>query len=440
MKLWGTYRKFVKTVEKEASTGHVETKQMELYPTFNKSNFQYLLESGLRASSGKALSRPFGSMKKWQDFEEILFIPAQTSPSPINSDQNVDISVTIGPKAKKPMKIDMPLIIGGLSYGIHVTEQVKVALAQASANVKTAINSGEGPFLPEEQKAAGKYILQYSKTTWAKERNELEKADMIEIKFGQAGFAAMGYEINQKDIEGRASELMKIKEGEKAVVHDNFFDNPTVQDFKELVEELRNVAGGVPVGAKILAGGKIEEELDFLLDIGVDYIAIDGVQVINHHAPAITHDNFGIPTLHGLIRTVRHLEKRGARETVSVICSSGLSSPGDYLKACAIGADAVYLDASIVYLLVQEQMFKSHPWKTPSELTSYNGKYKEKFDAEKGTVSVSNYLTSAAKEMQLGLRALGKSSLNELTIKDLVCSNEQTANQLHIPYTFVPFR
>lgn len=53
---------------------------------------------------------------------------------------------------------------------------------------------------------------------------------------------------------------------------------------KELVETLRELSGGVPIGAKMGAGGKIEEDIDHLIDIGVDYIAVDGDKQL-HSAP-----------------------------------------------------------------------------------------------------------------------------------------------------------
>ena len=54
-------------------------------------------------------------------------------------------------------------MISGMAYGIALSEQVRLALAEAAKNVGTAINSGEGGVMPEELDTAGKYILQFSK-------------------------------------------------------------------------------------------------------------------------------------------------------------------------------------------------------------------------------------------------------------------------------------
>lgn len=104
----------------------------------------------------------------------------------------MDVTVTIGPKAEKPLKLKIPLIISGMAYGIALSEEVRIALARAAKNTGTAINSGEGGILPEELDAAGKYILQFSKTEWSKEENLIKRADMIEIKLGQGALVGMG--------------------------------------------------------------------------------------------------------------------------------------------------------------------------------------------------------------------------------------------------------
>ena len=90
-------------------------------------------------------------------------------------------------------------------------------MAKAAKNVGTAINSGEGGILPEELDTAGKYILQFSKTKWAKEEDVIKRADMIEIKLGQGALVGMGKKIPPKNLTGRAREIMGLKENEDAV-------------------------------------------------------------------------------------------------------------------------------------------------------------------------------------------------------------------------------
>ncbi|WP_373458894.1 hypothetical protein [Peribacillus sp. V2I11] len=41
---------------------------------------------------------------------------------------------------------------------------------------------------------------------------------------------------------------------------EHFFENQTLKDIKKLVNDLRSITGGVPIGVKMGAGGKIEED------------------------------------------------------------------------------------------------------------------------------------------------------------------------------------
>ncbi|KON88699.1 glutamate synthase [Sporosarcina globispora] len=429
-------KRLVKQAGKIIMTDSYQENLIELIPGFKHMGIQNALENNLRAETGDVLHRPFGSSKKWPHFDEITFIPAQTSPFPIDGDEDVDVKVTIGPKAKKPMKIKIPLMISGMAYGIALSEQVKIALATAAKNTGTAINSGEGGILPEELENAGKYILQFSKTEWGKEEKTIKRADMIEIKLGQGAVMGMGGNISPENLTGRAREVMGLKENETAHIMEHFFDKQTLKDLKELVDELRKMTGGVPIGAKIGAGGKIEEDIDHLIEMGVDFIAVDGGQGASVGAPPLLADDFGIPTLHALIRASNHLEKRKKKGEISLIISGGLFTPGHFLKVLALGADAVYLGSVMVFTVSHKHTLNALPFEPPTQSVWNEGKFKDTFKIEDGTKSAEKFLTASTEEIKMALRAMGKKSLKDLSKKDLVSYDELTAKMIEIPFSF----
>src|SRR5690625_2828313 len=205
-----------------------------------------------------------------------------------------------------------------MAYSIALNEDVKIALAKATAQIQTAINSGEGPILKEVQDEAYKFILQFSKTAWAKEETLLKSVDMIEIKFGQGALAGMGAQIKSDQLPHDAKELMHLEHDEDAIIYEHFFEEQTLSDLASLVKELRKLTKGIPIGVKIAAGGHIEKDIDNLLKMGVDFITIDGAQGGTHSSPPILQDDFGIPTLHALIRASNHLLKRKVEDKVSL--------------------------------------------------------------------------------------------------------------------------
>ncbi|MCR2821696.1 FMN-binding glutamate synthase family protein [Lederbergia panacisoli] len=412
---------------------------LEMIPGFRHVGVQNILENNLRTASGDLLHRPLGSSKKWPNLDPITFLPAQVSPFAIDGEEEVDIKVKIGPKAKKPMDIEIPLMISGMGYGVALSEEVRLSLAEAANNVGTAINSGEGGVMPEEIQKAGKYILQFGKTEWAKEEDLIKQADMIEIKLGQGAMMAMGMKISPENLTGNARNIMGLKENETAVIHEHFFENQTLKDIKELVDELRNVTGGVPIGVKMGAGGKIEEDIDHLIEIGVDFIAIDGAQAATLGAAPILSDDFGIPTLHAVVRAVNHLERRKMKGKISLIISGGLVVPGHFLKALALGADAVYIGSSILFAVAHDKIFKAVPFEPPTQLVWNEGKFKDELKAEDGAKSAEKFLTSCIEEIKVALRAMGKRSLKELSRKDLVSYDEAISKYAGIPFSFEPW-
>ena len=315
-----------------------------------------------------------------------------------------------------------------------------VPMAEAANNVGTAINSGEGGVLPEELNAAGKYILQFSKTEWSKEEDLIKRADMIEIKFGQGALVGMGGKIPPKNLTGRARDVMGLKENEDAVIFEHFFENQTLKDITGLVAELRDLTGGVPIGVKIGAGGKIEEDIDHLIELGVDYIAIDGAQAATLGAPPILCDDTGISTLHAIVRAVRHLEKRKVKGQISLIVSGGLLVPGHFLKVLALGADAVYVGSAMLFSVAHSQTLAALPFEPPTQVVWNEGKFKDQFKIEDGVKSAENFLTASTEEMKMALRAMGKRSLKELTKKDLVSYDQLTAKMVGIPFSFEPWK
>jgi len=429
-------KKIVQKYGKIILTDSYQENIMELIPGLRHLGIQNMLENSLRAESGDILHRPMGSSKKWPHLDSITFIPAQTTPFPIEGDEEVDVQVTIGPRAKKPMKLKIPLMISGMAYGIALSEEVRLSLAQAANHVGTAINSGEGGVLPEELEQAGKYILQFSKANWAKDENLIKQADMIEVKLGQGALFGIGGRISPKNLTGRARKIMELKENEDAVIYDNFFEEQTIQDLKELVDQLRDITGGVPIGVKIGAGGKIEEDIDHLLEIGVDYIAIDGGQAATLGAPPILTDDMGIPSLHAIVRAVSHLEETNTRDQISIIASGGLLVPGHFLKMLTLGADAVYVGSAMLFAVSHSQSLKAMPFEPPTQVAWNQGKYKDQFKVEEGVQAAEKFLTSSIEEMKIALRAMGKRSLKELSKNDLVSYDELTAKMVGIPFSF----
>ncbi len=74
---------------------------------------------------------------------------------------------------------------------------------------------------------------------------------------------------------------------------------------------MRARSGGIPVGVKMSAQ-HVEEDLDAALDLGVDYVILDGRGGGTGAAPTIFRDTISVPTMAALARARRHLDLAGA--------------------------------------------------------------------------------------------------------------------------------
>lgn len=396
----------------------------ELLPSITRLSALNLLELSLRAETGKVITRPLGSPRHFAGYDMLMFSPRQMSRLSLPENTPLDMSVTIGPKAEKPLVIQIPLMIAAMAYGLALSEEAKIALARAAKKLQTATCSGEGPYLPEEPLETDKYILQICRWSWgARTAEQIAMADMLEVQMGQG--ADMGTAtIEAAEIEGRARILGGLKPGEPAVQLPSPPGLQSPAGWPAFMQNLRKRAKGVPIALKIMATDRLEEELDMAIQLGFDAVMIDGAEGGSHATAPIKQDDFGIPSLTALARAKRHLKGH----PISLVVSGGYFTPGQCLKALALGADAIYLATVPLLALGHGQIQKVIPWEPPTTLIYYNSPTKTELDIDLAATNVANVLTSMVQEMEEGMRALGKASLRELSPDDLVALDALTAD------------
>lgn len=391
----------------------------EFYSASRRMGVQNIMETNLRAETGTALARPMGSPRAMPDFTALMFNVAQLTTLPTPREVFIDLSTVIGPQAARPLKLKSPILVSAMAYGEALSAKVKIALAKGVTLAGGAINSGEGPFLPAERRAAKHYIMQYNRASWGKEREALKQADAIEIQIGQGAMGGVGHCISPGEIDAPLYKALKIPRGQAAVIAARQKHTASPEEFGDFVDRLRALTSGVPIGAKIAAGMDIESDITFLVKSGVDFITIDGAQAATKGSAPILQDDFGLPTVVALCRAVGQLERLRARERVSLIVGGGLFTPGDFLKALALGADAVYIGTAALFAVTHTQTLKALPYEPPTEVVWYTGRYAAQFNVEKGAQHLANFLLACQDEMAQGVQALGKVSLSQVCGDDL---------------------
>jgi glutamate synthase domain-containing protein 2 len=411
---------------------------LELYSGARRFGLQKLGETELRASARTAIQRPLGSPKAFPNLDNLMFNIAQleTMPTPLNV--QVEQAVTIGPKAMRPLRLGMPIMISGMAYGWALSEAAKVALAKGAAKAGTASNTGQGPWLESERQAAHQLIYQYHRGHWGKTPAILRQADAVEIQFGQGANGGLAAVMEPALMDERLRQQLQVEPGQPAVLQARHTDVQRPEDLVELVKRLRIESGGVPVGVKLAAGQQLEADMHYALQANVDYIAVDGAEGATKSAPPITEDDFGLPTLFAVVRANRYLEQQKAKDRVSLVISGGLKTPGDFLKAIALGADAVYIGAAALFAMAHTQTLNALPYEPPTQAVWYDGKAADQFDPELGSETVKRFLISCRDELEEGIRALGKSRVQDVGRGDLFALDRTTAEICGVPLGYSP--
>ncbi|MBO8170811.1 MAG: FMN-binding glutamate synthase family protein [Bacillaceae bacterium] len=428
----GVLANFIKRIMKERYDKNI----WEMITASKRYTPIYNIENSLRAETGKVINRPFGSPRKFVNFDGLIFSPAQLAVMATPQGTSIDTKIQIGPRASRPLKLDMPILLGGMGYGVAVSEKVRIAMAKATAAVGTATNAGEGGFLPEDRKYARHLILQFAKADWSQKEENLKQADAIEIYIGQGSHAAASAKIYPENLQGRAREIMDLDPEEVAILPSRHKEMNQKEDLKQLVNYLRNITGGVPIGIKLSPGHLIEKDLEACIKAKVDFISIDGGQAGTKGSPPILEDDFGLPTIYALSRAIHYLEKRNVKDQISLLVGGGFFTPGDCLKALAMGADAVYMGTAPLWAMTHTQVVKSVPFEPPTQLTFYAGTQTHQFNEEEAAYYLKNFFLSFVEEMKVAVEALGKTSIRMVNREDLVALDELTSQITGIPLAY----
>jgi glutamate synthase domain-containing protein 2 len=190
-----------------------------------------------------------------------------------------------------------------------------------------------------------------------------------------------------------------------------------VAEFRDFAAEVRERTRGIPIGFK-LSANHIEADIDFALDAGADYIIIDGRGGGTGAAPLLFRDNISVPTIPALARARRHLDQTVGRD-VTLIVTGGLRLPADFIKAMALGADAIALANSAMQAIGCVAARICHTNNCPSGVATQNPRLRRRLDVDSGAERLTRFLTASTRLMQVMARACGHDALSKLELRDL---------------------
>src|SRR5712675_322744 len=409
-----------------------------------------LAEIRRAAATGIYDIRGGGAKRKVPNFDDLLFLGASMSRYPLEGyREKCETNVVLGARyAKKPVVLQIPITIAGMSFG-SLSAPAKEALGRGASIAGTSTTTGDGGMTAEEREHSKLLVYQVLPSRYGMEPDQLRKADAIEIVVGQGAKPGGGGMLLGQKISRRVADMRTLPEGidQRSPCRHPDWTGP--DDLEIKITELREITDWEkPIYVKV---GAARPYYDTALAVkaGADVVVLDGMQGGTAATQEVFIEHVGIPTLAAIRPAVQALIDLDMHRKVQLIVSGGIRNGADVAKALALGADAVSIGTAALIALgdndprLEDEYRKLgttagayddwHEGNDPAGITTQNPELIERLDPVLAGRQLANYLSVLALEAQTIARACGKSHVHNLEPEDLVALTVEAAAMARVP-------
>lgn len=411
------------------------------------------------AENGLYDIRGLGAKRRVPSFDDLVFLTASISRYPLEGYREKCITKTVlGTRfAKRPIEIEIPITIAGMSFGA-LSANVKEALGTAATQCGTSTTTGDGGMTPEERKSSKTLIYQCLPSRYGFNPDDLRQADAIEMVIGQGAKPGGGGMLLGQKVSPRVAAMRTLPEGidQRSACRHPDWTGP--DDLAIKLEELREITDWqVPIFVK-LGATRVRDDVKLAVKSGADVIVLDGMQGGTAATQQVFIEHAGIPTLAALPLAVEALDEMNVLGEVQLIISGGIRSGADVAKALALGADAVSIGQGVLMALgcnrPDYQMSDGphdarpdyqalgtapgychhcHTGRCPVGITTQDPVLEQRLSPAEGARRLRNYLNVLTMELATLARACGKSNVHHLEREDLVALTIEAAAMARVP-------
>ena len=416
------------------------------------STFSQTVNAEIRraAATGIYDIRGGGAKRKVPHFDDLLFLGASISRYPLEGyREKCETKVTLGARfAKKPIEIDIPITIAGMSFG-SLSGGAKEALGRGASMAGTSTTTGDGGMTAEERGHSSKLVYQYLPSRYGMNPDDLRKADAIEVVVGQGAKPGGGGMLLGQKISDRVAQMRNLPKGidQRSACRHPDWTGPDDMEIKIL--ELREITGWrVPIYVKI-GGARPYFDTTLAVKAGADVVVLDGMQGGTAATQDVFIEHVGQPILACIREAVRALQDLDMHREVQLIVSGGVRNGADVAKCMALGADATSIGtAALIALGDNDPRWEAeyqklgttagayddwHEGKDPAGITTQDPELMKRFDPIEGGRRLNNYLKVMTLEAQTIARACGKSHVHNLEPEDLCALTLEAAAMAKVP-------
>jgi glutamate synthase domain-containing protein 2 len=391
-----------------------------------------------KAELGRYRIRGFGTLRPrtWATFDDLTFLPAGLTRIPLEGyREQCSTRTVLGTRhAAKPVELDIPIMITGMSFGA-LSYNAKVALARGATKAGTSTTTGDGGMLPAERENARVLIYEVLPSRYGINIHHLRQADAVELTIGQGAKPGTGGLLLGSKVSAEIAQLRDLPPGvdQRSPCRHPDFLGP--DDMRIKIEELREATDWqVPIFVK-LGASRVYDDVKLAAKCGADVVVIDGMEGGTGASPDLLQEHTGIPTLAAVCEARAALEEMRLFGEVNLIIAGGIRHGSDAAKALALGADAVYVGtAALIALNCNKPLYLEdyyalgaapyachhcHTGRCPVGITTQDPELMKRLEIEPAAERVANWLHATASEIQILARACGKRDVHDLEPEDL---------------------
>ena len=392
----------------------------------------------VKAELGRYRIRGFGALRPrtWATFDDLTIIPCGLTRIPLEGyRESCSTRTVLGTRfAKKPVELEIPVMITGMSFGA-LSHNAKLALGRGATKAGTSTTTGDGGMYPPERENSRLLIYEVLPSRYGINIHDLRRADAIELTIGQGAKPGTGGLLLGSKVSEQIARLRDLPVGvdQRSPARHPDFLGPDDMIIK--IEELREATDwNVPIFVK-LGAARVYDDVKLAAKAGADVVVVDGMEGGTGASPDLLQEHTGIPTLAAVCEARAALEELGLSGEVQLIIAGGLRHGSDMAKALALGADAVYVGtAALMALNCNKPLFVEdyhalgaapyhchhcHTGRCPVGIATQDPELMARLQIDEAAERVANWLHAVTSEIQILARACGKRDVHDLEPEDL---------------------
>ena len=296
----------------------------------------------VKSELGRYRMRGFSMFKKMPHWDDLMFMPGTLTRFVIEGyREKCETKTVLGARfAKKPIELDIPIYITGMSFGA-LSLEAKMALAKGASMAGTATCSGEGGMIPPERDLSTKWYYQCIQSRYGFNPHHLMLADACEFFIGQGCKVGLGGHLMGQKVTEQVAEMRSLPAGIDQRSPARHPDWLGPDDLSLKIQEIREATDyQIPIQLK-LGAARVYDDVRMAAKCGPDIIYLDGAEGGTGAGPHIAAEETGIPLMAAIPEARRALEDVGLADEIDLVVAGGIRNGGDVAKCLSLGAKAV---------------------------------------------------------------------------------------------------